>query len=186
MNSPIDKNYLDSRLETIMTLFSSEMKEYHARNEAAHARTEAQLALIRVEMIGKIDIQREEVTGKLDTLREEVTGKIDTLREEVAGKIDILREEMTGKINLYREENNNKIDLLREETGGKIDLLREETGARIARSENRIIKWVIGVMLANLAVTLSAMSVFMHVAPDRAAATSQPIVINLPPITSQH
>jgi len=103
MNSPVDKEYLDARLETIMAVFSGEMKEYVSRNETAHGRLEA-----------------------------------------------------------------------------CIDLLREEMHTSIARSENRIIKWVVGAILAQTAVLVSVMSLMFHVAIDRTPAAAPPVVVNIP------
>jgi len=92
MNSPVDKEYLESRLETIRAQFSGEMKDYHAQfdvyraeNEAAHLRLEA-----------------------------------------------------------------------------KIDLAREETSNKIAQAETRVIKWVVGAMLAQTTILVSIITVMLH------------------------
>ena len=95
-------------------------------------------------------LARQETRFELDKLNAE----IDKLRQEVHAEIDKLRQEMHAEIGKLRQEMHAEIGKLRQEMQTELAKLRGELAAGLATVKFDLLRWIVPLILAQMAMTL--------------------------------
>ena len=114
------------------------------------ATTDERLRALEV-TVSHIDGQMGHVAMKEDV--ERLYTLIETVRGELRAEIETVRGELRTEIETVRGELRTEIQTVRGELRTEIQTLRGEDRAERYRMETRMIKWVVGAILANAAIT---------------------------------
>jgi chromosome segregation ATPase len=105
-----------------------------------------------VDPASRSDIQSLEAEFRL--ARQETRFEIDKLRQEMHAEIDKLRREMHAEIGKLRQEMHAEIGALRLEMRTELAKLRGELAAGLAAVKVDLLRWIVPLILAQMAMTL--------------------------------
>jgi hypothetical protein len=104
--------------------------------------TRSDLARLDVSLRDQMRSMRDELRGEMSALRDELRGEISALREELRGEIGDLRKD------LHAEKQEVRLELAK---------LRGDMVAGFATTKVEILRWIVPLILAQMALTLGAM-----------------------------
>lgn len=99
-------------------------------------------------------LARQETRFEIDKLRQEMHAEIDKLRREMHAELDKLRQEMHAEIGKLRQEMHAEIGALRLEMRTELAKLRGELAAGLAAVKVDLLRWIVPLILAQMAMTL--------------------------------
>ena len=141
------------RARIIAEAFEQVERRYPAMTDLV---TTAALRASELRLLKEIEQLRGEVKRDIEQLRGDVKRDIEQLRGEVKTEIEQLRGDVKTEIEQLRGEVKREIEQLRGESRVQIEQLRTD----IYRSRFSVVKWTAGLLLAQLALILTAMRVF--------------------------
>jgi len=171
MNAPTEKDYIDSKLQTVVECLNAEARSRQIGTEAHLEKIEQGLQSFRQELNTLITQVERHLEYEVRSIRNDFNAKLTQMEANFQHALQLSKEEFNSRFNQVEANSQRDLQIVRAEFNEKLTKL--ETS--IHRSLLDAVKWMIGSMVALTAISITVSStLYLRTAQVQTSAVPSP------------